>query len=217
MRPGSQDSGFFVMRPAGRWPSGAHTSWPEDYARHSWRSVGLPCLNVDQSYLRAALEGLLKPYVIEQRDYHRQKAKRLARVHHQLDRFSEAMFVLAVLSVSFYLGLKLAGTFHVLDKSLAASISKLLTFLGVVFPTLGGASASIRFFGDFERFSAISDVTSSKLDIIAGRIETLLSAPDHALDYGRVAELANAVDDVVNSEIENWQAVFGGKQITVPV
>ena len=52
---------------------------------------------------------------------------------------------------------------------------------------------------------------------MAGRIELLLTAPDSALDYARVSELAHAADDIVVSEIENWQAVFGGKHITVPV
>lgn len=37
------------------------------------------------------------------------------------------------------------------------------------------------------------------------------------MDYGPVAELAHAADDIVVSEIENWQAVFAGKHITVPV
>ena len=34
---------------------------------------------------------------------------------------------------------------------------------------------------------------------------------------GRVTELAHAADDIVFAEIENWQAVFGGKHIAVPV
>lgn len=37
------------------------------------------------------------------------------------------------------------------------------------------------------------------------------------LRFARVADLAHAVDDDVVAEIENWQAVFGGKHITVPV
>jgi hypothetical protein len=44
-----------------------------------------------------------------------------------------------------------------------------------------------------------------------------LLAPVAALDYGAVAELAHRADEIVVSEIENWQAVFGGKHITVPV
>jgi hypothetical protein len=45
----------------------------------------------------------------------------------------------------------------------------------------------------------------------------VLAAPDGALDYGRAADLAHATDDVVVSEIESWQSVFGGKHVTVPV
>ena len=45
---------------------------------------------------------------MRQRDYHRAKAAKLTAVHHGLDRLSEAMFVLAIVSVSFYL-LLIAG------------------------------------------------------------------------------------------------------------
>ena len=96
-------------------------------------------------------------------------------------------------------------------------VAKYASYLGVVFPTFGAALAGIRYFGDFERFSAISEVTAAKLDAVHQRLVLLLSAPDHALSYAQVSELAHAADDIVISEIENWQAVFGGKHITVPV
>ena len=103
------------------------------------------------------------------------------------------------------------------DGDMVSKLSKSFTVLGVLFPTFGAAIAGIRFFGDFERFAAISEITAEKLDAIRGRIQLLSSAPDPALDYGRITELVHATDDVVVTEIENWQAVFGGKHITVPV
>jgi len=206
-----------VGRPAGRWPRGAHTSWPEFYARHALRDAGLPEVTLTPAYLRGALSGLLLPYVNAQRDYHRAKAHRLEQAHHRLDRLSEAMFTLAVVSVSLYLLLKLGGAMGLISPDVAYNASKLFTFFGVLLPTFGGALSGIRFFGDFERFSAISEVTAGKLDAIAARLGLLLAAPDAAIDYARAAELAHATDDVVTSEIESWQAVFGGKHITVPV
>jgi hypothetical protein len=206
-----------VARPTGRWPRGAHTSWPEWYARHVLRDSGLPPVEVTPAYLRGALESLLLDHVVRQRDYHRYKTRRLAQAHHNLDKLSETLFTLAVASVSGYLLLKGGGALHLIDKEIATHLSYLFTFLGVLLPTFGGAIAGVRYFGDFERFSAISEVTAEKLDAVAGRIEMLLTASDNALDYARVSELAHAADDIVVSEIENWQAVFGGKQITVPV
>lgn len=206
-----------VARPAGRWPRGAHTSWPEFYARHALREPGLPAVKLTPAYLRGALQGLLLPYVTAQRAYHRDKAHRLEQAHHRLDRLSELMFTLAVVSVSLYLLLQLAGVTGLVSADLAPQLSKLFTFLGVLLPTFGGALSGIRFFGDFERFSAISEVTASKLDAVAARLALLLAAPDAAIDFGRAAELAHATDDIVTSEIESWQAVFGGKHITVPV
>ncbi|MEQ1880687.1 MAG: hypothetical protein ABL878_06900 [Burkholderiales bacterium] len=63
------------------------------------------------------------------------------------------------------------------------AVSKLFTFLGVMFPTLGASVAGMRYFGDFERFAAISNVTAEKLDNVHKRIQLLLSAPDGMLDY----------------------------------
>jgi hypothetical protein len=206
-----------VARPTGRWPRGSETSWPEWYARHALRDVGLPEVKLTAAYLRGALERLLLTHVVTQRDYHRVKATRLARAHHHLDRLSGALFSLAVLSVSTYLALKAAAAGRLIDESIPQNLGNLFTFLGVALPTFGGAIAGIRYFGDFERFSAISEVTSQKLDAVASRIALLLAAPPESLTYAQVSELAHAADDIVVDEIENWQAVFGGKHVTVPV
>lgn len=206
-----------VTRPPGRWPVDTETSWPEWYARHGLREVGLPRVRVTQAWLREAVGGLLRDHVVGQRDYHVRKAGRLAAVHHNLDTLSEALFKLAVVSVGAYLLLKAGGVLQWWSPSLAQRSSSTFTFLGVLLPTLGGAIAGIRYFGDFERFAAISRVTAGKLDAIAARIEMLLAAPEGALDYGRAAELAHDTDGVVVDEIESWQAVFGGKHVTVPV
>jgi hypothetical protein len=206
-----------VSRAPGRWPQGTDTSWPEWYSRHAIREAGLPRLAVTEPYLRAALQGLLLPHVTRQRDYHLGKARRLATAHHNLDRLAERMFLLAILCVSGYLGLKLGGVLHVWPKAWAEHSSLWFSFFGVLLPTFGGALAGIRYFGDFERFSAISRVTAEKLQVIHGRIRRLLESPAGALDYGLVAELAHATDEVVVSEIESWQSVFGGKHVSVPV
>jgi hypothetical protein len=206
-----------VVRAPARWPKGAETSWPEWYARRSIREAGLPHLKITRDYLREALQHLLDIHVVQQRDYHVYKAKRLAAAHRNLDRLSEILFLLAVVSVSAYLLLKLGGVLHWWSKAYADELSYLFTFLGVALPTFGGAIAGIRYFGDFERFSSISDVTSERLTAIHMRITQLLESPVDAVEYGQVADLARAVDDVVVGEIESWQAVFAGKHVAVPV
>ncbi len=206
-----------VVRAPRRWPRGAETSWPEWYARRSLREPGLPQMRITQPYLRDVLSKLLDHHVVQQRDYHIYKAKRLAAAHRGLDKLSEILFTLAVISVSAYLILKFGGAQHWWPKTYAESTSYLFTFLGVALPTFGGAIAGIRYFGDFQRFSSISDVTSEKLSAIHVRITQLLDSPEAAIDYGRVADLAREVDDVVVGEIESWQAVFAGKHVAVPV
>ncbi len=205
-----------VARPPGRWPKASETAWPEYYARHGLRRLGLPHVALSAAYLRRALTDLLDDHVVQQRDYHRAKVQRLTNVHHRLDRISEASFKLAVVSVTTYLLLVASTSAGLMSAELLHKASKSFTFFGVFFPTLGAALAGIRYFGDFERFAAISKVTAEKLDAVHTRIELLLRAPDSGIDYARAAELAHAADDIVFAEIENWQAVFGGKHITVP-
>ncbi|HVR89760.1 MAG TPA: hypothetical protein VHG29_01545 [Novosphingobium sp.] len=206
-----------AARPPGRWPQGAETSWPEFYARNVMREIGLPAMVITAPYLRGVLTGLLDAHVVSQRDYHYGKAERLTTVHHRLDALSNRLFQLAVLSVALYLALRGMAAGGLISEEWLDHQSKWFTVLGVMFPTFGAGIAGIRYFGDFERFAAISEVTAEKLDSVHERITVLAAAPDAALNYGRVAELAHATDEIVFDEIENWQAVFGGKQIAVPV
>lgn len=60
-------------------------------------------------------------------------------------------------------------------------------------------------------------MTAEKLEGVSQRINLLVAAPDAHLNYGQIASLAHALDDIVIDEIESWQAVFAGKQISVPV
>ncbi|HXQ11443.1 MAG TPA: hypothetical protein VN805_10660 [Caulobacteraceae bacterium] len=206
-----------VARPPGRWPAGAETSWPEWYARYGLRDVGLPQVSVTQAYLRMALREMLDTHVTRQRDYHEAKARRLTNVHLNLDRLAERLFVLAIVAVGCSLLMIEAGAASILSRATEEIASKWLHFFDVLLPTFGGAIAGVRYFGDFERFAAISEVTANKLDGVHARIQPLLAATDAALDYGLIADIAHAADDTVVGEIENWQAVFGNKNITVPV
>ena len=174
-------------------------------------------MKVTPAYLRAALMLMRDQHVLPQRDYHRSKALRLKRVQHNLDRLSERFFVAAVVSVAAYLAIVASSALALLPAQWPHDVAKLFTFLGVVFPTLGGAFAGIRYFGDFERFASISDITAAKLDHIATRADILLAAPDDQITYARISNLAHAIDEIVVTEIENWQSVFGGKNISVPV
>lgn len=206
-----------VARPPARWPRGSDTGWPEYYARHALRAIGLPQVKVTKDYLRAAAGPLLDGHVTSQRDYHLGKARRLRTVHHRLDRLSGRLFQFAIASVSTYLITAMLSALGLVSEDRLHDVAKFASYLGIIFPTFGAALAGIRYFGDFERFSAISEVTAAKLDGVHQRLALLLSAPDHALSYAQVSELAHAADEIVVSEIENWQAVFGGKHITVPV
>ena len=206
-----------VSRPTGHWPRGAKSSWPEWYVRQALRGIGLPRAKVTAPYLRSVLQMLDQYHVSPQRDYHQGKARRLKNIHANLDGFSEFLFKLALVSVASYLVLKGGAAVGLWDGGFVTKLSKTFTVLGVLFPTLGASIAGIRYFGDFERFASISEVTSEKLDAISRRISVLLQAPDERLNYASVRELAHAADDVVFAEIESWQAVFSGKHITIPV
>ncbi len=209
-------SALGVARPCGAWPEGANSRWPEWYARHVSRAVSLPEARVDQAYLRAGLTALRDHHVDPQRQYHARKSEHLARVHHGLDHLSERLFLGAVVLVGIYLALTLGTYLGWVDPKLTYASAKWFTVLAVALPTLGGAFAGIRYFGDFERFAEISQTTASKLDAVAARIETILSAPACDITYDRVTDIVRATDQIVFDEIQNWQAVFSSKVISVP-
>jgi hypothetical protein len=206
-----------VARPAGSWPQSSDAEWPEHYVRSIWREIGLPNAAICQQTLRTALDQWIGRHVSAQRAYHIDKAKRLERIHDNLEKVSERLFLLAMLVVAAYLLGELAAWMGLISVEDIRHASKLFTFLGVALPTLGGALAGIHYFADFGRFAAISESTADRLGGVEQRIATLLAAPDAELDYGRVASIARAVDEIVVSEIEHWQDVFGGKHISVPV
>jgi hypothetical protein len=207
---------FGVSRPVGLWPRSTTGSWPEWYARQSIREIGLPHLALTAAYLRQAIGGPLTRHVTTQRDYHAAKARRLKHVHHHLDRFSLVLFQLAVVSVLTYLALTIAGRLGAFDLERLAHGSKFFTVLGVILPSFASAVAGIRYFGDFERFAAISQIAATKLDLVLGRIQLLQAQRDGVLDYAGVASVAHSTDAAVVDEIESWQSVFGGKQISIP-
>lgn len=205
-----------VARPSSSWPRGTGTWWPEWYVRNAVRAVGLPRAVVDKAYLRRALEALRDHHVDPQREYHRFKSRRLARAHHGLDVLSERLFVSAVFVVAIYLALAALAALGTVDPDWLAKAAKWFTVLAVALPSLGGALAGIRYFGDFERFAEISEVTAERLDIIASRIDALLAAPDNALSYALASDIMRATDNAVFAEIQAWQSVFSGKIIAVP-
>ena len=206
-----------VARPTGRWPrAGGGAEWPEHFARHALRDVGLPQVAATRDYLRCGLERIVLPHVSSQRRYHIGKAHRLETVHHRLDKVAEGCFALAVASVLAYLSLKGAGMAGLVDKQLAGTLSPLFTFFGVAFPTLGANLSGIRYFADFERFGAISHVAAEKLRAIEERIGLMLSGAPDALTYAAAADLIHALDEAVVEEIASWQSVFGAKHLALP-
>lgn len=205
-----------VARPPSHWPRATGTAWPEYAARHLLRAPGLPRMAVTRAFLRSALQGLLAPHVAAQRAYHHAKAKRLDTISLRLDRLSASLFKVAVGAVAVWLLMRVGAALGVLPHAWPHATSKAFAFLGVALPTLGASIAGIRYFGDFERFAAISEVTAGKLGQVEERIGQLLAGPDDAIDYEGVTRLAHGVDEIVVGEIESWQAVFSGKPMALP-
>ncbi|WP_390585916.1 hypothetical protein [Erythrobacter sp. MTPC3] len=205
-----------IARPVGRWPKGDTHEWPERFSRDVLRDIGLPTSAMSQTYLRTILKDVVLRHVQNQRRYHEAKARQLERAHHRLDKSAEACFLAAVVSVSIYLLLEAGEMFGIVPDGLPFALAKIFTFLGVAFPTLGANLAGIRYFGDFERFSAISSVTAARLAGIEKRIELLLTGDPDMLSYQAASEAVRKVDEIVIGEIEMWQSVFGSKHLALP-
>ena len=205
-----------VARPPSHWPRATDTAWPEYAVRHKLRALGLPEMIVTRAFLRSALQGLFAPHVASQRAYHQGKSKRLETISHRLDRLAVTLFKVAVAAVALWLLLSAGAALQWLPHEWPNTSSNTFGFLAVALPTLGASISGIRYFGDFERFAAISKVTAGKLAQVEERIGQLLAGPDAAIDYEGVSRLAHGIDGVVVDEIESWQAVFSGKPMALP-
>ncbi len=205
-----------VARPIGRWPRSERGEWPERVARDALRDAGLPNVIMDRPYVRSILTDVILLHVTGQRRYHEAKASQLQTAHHWMDRSAEVCFIAAIISVAVYLLLEIGSLLGLVPQGLPYSVAKSFTFLGVAFPTLGANLAGLRYFGDFDRFAAISRGTAMQLSDIETRIELLLSGDPERLTYGAASELARTVEQIVVSEIESWQAVFGSKHLSLP-
>ena len=205
-----------IARPNGEWPAGLRSAWPEWYAKTMVRQLGLPAGRIDQSYLRKAAKALHEHFVIPQRDYHLAKAKRLRHAHHSIEHFAERLFAVAVIAVATYLAAFGAAQLGWIDPALVDKSAKWFTVTAVALPTISGAFAAIGYFGDFDRFADISQMTAARLEHLDERIGQYLSLPDERLTYRQLADLARATDETTFAEIQAWQAVFSGKRTTVP-
>jgi hypothetical protein len=205
-----------IMRPAARWPRGKGSRWPELFARDIMRAHGLPAEQVTEGYVRGVLRDHVRPHIRGQRDYHRAKAGRLLHAHHRIERATQVAFALAALLVT--AGLLLAGMAWLgfVPVEWAHRAEPWETFLGVALPITGATLSAIGHFTDLERFAGISEVASARLEALDRRAEALLALPEGALTYGDAAVLVRDLDDAVVDEISGWQAVFEGKQITLP-
>nr|WP_298929922.1 hypothetical protein [uncultured Erythrobacter sp.] len=205
-----------ISRPGSAWPKVLRSVWPEWYAKMVVRQLGLPEIRIDTAYLRDASAALNDHFVIPQRDYHTAKADKLRRAHHSIERFAEWMFGLAVIVVAIYLAAFGASQMGLFDGALVEKGAKWFTVIAVALPTISGAFAAIGYFGDFDRFADVSQLTSDRLDELAGRIDQYKSLPDERMTYSQLADLARAADETTFAEIQAWQAVFSGKRTTVP-
>jgi len=205
-----------VARPVARWPRGGRGEWPERFSRDALRNAGLPEARIDRAFLRRALEEIVLPHVTGQRRYHEAKAQQLARVDRRMDRAAESCFLAAVVSVSIWLAIAAAAAAGLVPAPWPDATAKLFTFLGVAFPTLGANLAGLRYFGDFERFAAISRATSGKLSSVEERAGLLLSGDEQRLTFSSASDLVRAVDEIIVGEIESWQSVYAAKHLGLP-
>lgn len=207
---------FGVARPAGQWPAALRSPWPEWYARMKVRDLGLPQARVDAAYLRSATQTLRDHFVEPQRVYHASKSARLHRAHHAVERVAEGFFALAILIVATFVALSGAVAIGLLDPEVTKGLAKWFTVVAIALPTISGALTAIGFFGDFDHFADVSQVSAQGLDALSQRIEAFLDRPDDALTYDQFADLARKADEIAFDEIQAWQSVFSGKRITVP-
>jgi hypothetical protein len=175
--------------------------------------MGLPRVKVTSGFLRAALRTCSLRMCRPAR-YHDAKARRLAKVHHRLDRLAESLFSSRCLGDDLPAAQGRRGAASG-PAGMGDATVGVFTFLASPCrrpPPPSPACDSSAISSGSPRSRKSRRKSSSRSNAYrpsAGRAGS-------AIDYAGVSRLAHEIDDVVVAEIESWQAVFSGKHIALP-
>lgn len=183
-------------------------SWMAWYARGIERSLRLPRVVVDRTYLQASLQDIEDQLGGPQGQvaFHKTTAARASRIEHRLHLLEVALLILTLscccqhLAQSFW-----QNWFHV--------SGKLLTFCCAFFPAVGAAIAGISNQGEFRRIAqrsaSMAERLSHQLDEIRNLKQRVMNpeTSDSQLSP-EVAALSSAAAATMVNEVLDWRVIF---------
>lgn len=148
------------------------------------RAVGVPDVVVDQAYVREHAHRLLD-IAEDQLAYHKHSQKRLATIHHRLQRIALFVFGLSIVAIVVHFGFVAMG-----DESRWSATGRWLVLVSALAPTFGASLASINNQGEFARL----EKRSGAMVVGLGGMREALRAMVDRLDAGETVTVAEVTD-----------------------
>jgi hypothetical protein len=191
--------------------SGNQLTWVEWHARATARTVGLPSVKVDGTYLARVRRDLIA--LIEgQVAYLAGESGRMHRLEHRLHSLGTMLFAATAIVCVSFLGYE--GLAHLVHDEALEALTKPLaiaaTILSAALPAIGAAIYGIRMQGDFAGTAERSESLSHHLSML----RTAIDGDDESFDTLK-RRVARATD-LLTEDLANWLATYHARPLTLP-
>ncbi|MFB0613093.1 hypothetical protein [Aurantiacibacter poecillastricola] len=181
--------------------------WVTWYARACARELELPPCDFDAAYLGKVRASALK-LIDDQIAYHAANAHVMEHTHHRLHRAGDLLFMGTIVFCLIYLVAKFMAPEPVVIAG--ASLTAIVTIATAFFPALAAALYGIRMQGDFA-------ANGERSRVIAARLKKLrASLALDELSYTRMVDRLRRLNEIMLSEIHQWQQQYETRPLTLP-
>ena len=180
------------------------------------RGLGLPSIQVDDTYLKCVSEGLAA-MLEDQIAYNAANGRRMYRLDHRLHRIGALLFSLGAATCLSVLLLEVIAEatssewlHHLLPRvTLGAAIASALL------PAVGAAIYGVRMQGDFVSIANRSQVLAKALRPLCDGLDSIHDAADeHAFDQLR--HFLRRASELMNAELAAWRTAHSARPLALP-
>jgi hypothetical protein len=183
-------------------------TWMHWHTRAIERAAGLPNVIVNEEYLAACREMLLKALLAGQEKYHKDNAERLHSVDHRLHRFGAGLFLATLAACAVHLFVSWRGDW-------GGAWARWLTFCAAFLPALGAAMAAIRSQGELHRVVERSRAMHAEMEQLRQAVANVPTRPSE-LNSQLLQQAVEQTTRLMYNEVLDWRIVFQDRPLVWP-
>lgn len=187
-------------------------SWMSWHARALERAIGLPSIQVDEAYARAAL-GRLKSVVDAQVEFHESSHVRHHRIEERLHWGGISLFGLTAAVVALHF-LELVVGLLSGHETVQEGMSW-MTVVAAFLPVVGAAFAGISNQGEFARLAMRNEAMANRLQGLSVEIESILNRRG-CVTLSEVSRMSLRVAQLMIDEVVDWRVIVLHRPLVPP-